>query len=124
MLGSRAIALTALRIAVAGLIVIHGAARVSLGLVDEFGAFLTDQGMPLGLVVAWLVTIVEIGGGVTLAFGRLVWPLCAWFGVQLAFGIVMIHAREGWFVVGAGRNGMEYSVLLLVCLGVIALGRR
>jgi putative oxidoreductase len=28
----------------------------------------------------------------------------------------MVHAPEGWFVVGLGRNGAEYSVLLIACL--------
>ena len=32
----------------------------------------------------------------------------------------MVHAKAGWFVVGAGRNGMEYSVLLIVCLLALA----
>lgn len=36
-------------------------------------------------------------------------------------GIVLVHAPHGWFVVGAGRNGMEYSVLLIVCLLLLAL---
>jgi putative oxidoreductase len=27
---------------------------------------------------------------------------------------------HGWFVVGLGRNGMEYSVLLIVCLLAVA----
>ncbi|NOT35288.1 MAG: hypothetical protein HOP12_14180 [Candidatus Eisenbacteria bacterium] len=27
-----------------------------------------------------------------------------------------VHAKAGWFVVGAGRNGAEYSVLLIVAL--------
>jgi hypothetical protein len=31
---------------------------------------------------------------------------------------------KGWFVVGGGRNGMEYSVLLILCLVVIALDAR
>ena len=35
-------------------------------------------------------------------------------------GVVLVHAREGWFVVGAGRNGVEYSVLLIACLPAIA----
>jgi putative oxidoreductase len=35
----------------------------------------------------------------------------------------MVHASNGWFVVGAGRNGVEYSVLLLCCLTAIALPR-
>lgn len=30
--------------------------------------------------------------------------------------LVLVHAPFGWFVVGAGRNGVEYSVLLLVLL--------
>ena len=28
-------------------------------------------------------------------------------------GIILVHLREGWFVVGGGRNGVEYSVLLV-----------
>ncbi len=32
----------------------------------------------------------------------------------------IVHGREGWFVVGAGRNGMEYSVLLITVLAAVA----
>ena len=42
-------------------------------------------------------------------------------------GIVLVHAPAGWFVVGLGRNGMEYSVLLIACLLLVgwqALPRR
>ena len=28
----------------------------------------------------------------------------------------MVHGPEGWFVVGGGRNGVEFSVLLICCL--------
>jgi putative oxidoreductase len=28
----------------------------------------------------------------------------------------MIHGREGWFVVGGGRNGMEFNFLLIFAL--------
>jgi putative oxidoreductase len=47
--------------------------------------------------------------------------LCAWFALELFAGIVLVHARDGWFVVGGGRNGMEYSVLLIVGLIATAL---
>ena len=33
-----------------------------------------------------------------------------------AVGIAMVHAKAGWFVVGARRNGAEYGVLLIVAL--------
>jgi putative oxidoreductase len=39
----------------------------------------------------------------------------------LTTGIAMIHAREGWFVVGGGRYGVEYSVLLIVALACTGL---
>lgn len=32
----------------------------------------------------------------------------------------MMGQGEGWFVVGAGRNGMEYSVLLIMVLIAVA----
>lgn len=80
-------------------------------------------GFPAGLTLAWTITIVEIVGGALLAAGMFVLPLCAWFAFQLLMGIYLIHGRVGWFVVGAGRNGVEYSVLLMLCLIVIAMTR-
>ncbi|WP_295793028.1 hypothetical protein [Mucilaginibacter sp.] len=36
--------------------------------------------------------------------------------VVLVVGIFLDHMHDGWFVVGGGRNGMEYSVVLIACL--------
>ncbi len=63
-------------------------------------------------------------GGGALALGKWIRPLALYFAAQLAMGIVLVHAREGWFVVGAGRNGMEYSVLLIVVLLAVAWAAR
>lgn len=47
------------------------------------------------------------------------------FGVYLTeAGILLVHAREGWFVVGGGRNGMEYSVLLISSLIALIVSHR
>ena len=113
-------ALAVLRIAVAVLIILHGVARVWLGIVDDFGTYLDGLGFSFGLVLAWIITVVEIVGGVALAAGFFVRPLAIWFTVQLLAGVALIHFAEGWFVVGAGRNGMEYSVLLIVALVLLA----
>ena len=115
---------TLLRVAVAGTMVIHGVSRVALGGVAGFGGWLGERGLPAGTAIAWLVTVVEIAGGLALASGRWVRALCAWFALQLVAGILLVHAPAGWFVVGAGRNGMEYSVILVVALAVIALQDR
>lgn len=43
-------------------------------------------------------------------------PLTVLFSAIYVTGIYLVHAKAGWFVVGAGRNGAEYSVLLIVVL--------
>ena len=114
-------ALILVRAGTALILIIHGLARARLGIVDDFGVVLGQWGFPAGFWLAWTITIVEIVGGIAFAAGRFVRPLALWFIVQLAAGIYLIHARAGWFVVGAGRNGAEFSVLLIICLAAIAL---
>ena len=114
-------AITIVRVAAAAMMVIHGTFRIFAGGVVPFGGFLGSQGLPAGVAVAWLLTIVEIAGGILLIAGRFVRPLCAWFALELLAGIALVHFREGWFVVGGGRNGFEYSVLLIVCFAAVAL---
>lgn len=113
-------ALTSLRLVVGALIIIHGVARLWLGIVDDFGVFLTAVGFPLGGAIAWFLTLVEIVGGLSLAAGKFIRVLAIYFVAQLTMGIILVHAQEGWFVVGAGRNGMEYSVLLIAVLLALA----
>ncbi len=113
-------AISVVRLAVSVLLIIHGIARLKLGIVDDFGGFLTTIGFPLGNAIAWGITLVEIIGGVALALGKFRIPLSIYFALQLMAGIFLVHASEGWFVVGAGRNGVEYSVLLIICLLSIA----
>lgn len=112
---------TLLRLAVSSVFVIHGIARTLNGTVGGFGEFLGTWGFPAGVLVAWTITIVEVVGGAALAAGYAVRWLTAWFTLQIAAGIVMVHAFSGWFVVGAGRNGAEYSVLIVACLVATAL---
>lgn len=109
------------RVTVAVLFMVHGIARISLGIVDDFGGFLESRGLPYGLVIAWAITVFEIVGGLLLLLGIARRALALIFAVELIVGIVMVHWTSGWFVVGAGRNGIEYSVLLIACLTAIAL---
>jgi len=110
-----------LRITLACLIAAHGWFRFLNGGVEPFGVWLNGQGIPVGFWVAAAITAAEILGSALLAFGRMVRPLCGLFAALYAMGILMLHAGEGWFVVGAGRNGAEYSVLLIVALLCVGL---
>jgi len=113
-------ALLALRLTVATLIFIHGSFRLLSGGVAGFGEFLDGNHIPLGSVVAWAITLIEISGTPALALGRWVRPLALYYVAELSVGIALVHASEGWFVVGGGRNGAEYSLLLIACFLVLA----
>jgi putative oxidoreductase len=112
---------TLLRVVVASVFVIHGITRTTNGTVGGFGGFIDSWGFPAGFALAWAITLFEIFGGISLAAGYGVRILAAWFVIQIATGIVMVHASNGWFVVGAGRNGVEYSVLIIASLVAVAL---
>jgi len=99
---------------------IHGAARAYYGGVKPFGGFLTSVGFPFGLAIAWGITIFELVGSVLLSVGLFVTPIAMIFALELLMGIVLVHSKAGWFVVGLGRNGMEYSVLLIAVMLALA----
>lgn len=112
---------TVLRAVLAGLIAAHGWARLIEGGVVPFGAWLTSLGFPLGFGIATAITTVEIVGTALLLLRRFVLPLTLIYALIYAMGIILVHSKAGWFVVGLGRNGSEYSVLLIVCLLCVGL---
>ncbi len=109
-----------LRITVAILILIHGVYRLAAGLVVPFGTWLDSIGFPFGYGWAMAVTLYELVGPALMLARR--WTSLAALGhaAILTLGMVLVHLPAGWFVVGGGRNGMEYSVLLIVSLLAIA----
>lgn len=109
------------RVAVAVLLGIHGWFRAFSGTMPLFGDFLEGVGLPAGLAAAWAITAFEMTGAILLAAGRYVRVVVPGFALILLGGIATVHAAEGWFVVGAGRNGVEFSVLLLACLAAVWL---
>ena len=113
-------ALILIRVVLAAVMFSHGAARISAGTVGGFGEFLSSQGIPLGFYVAWGITLFEIIGSVLLAAGSYAWIIALIFALELTMGIALVHYKEGWFVVGHGRNGMEFSAVLIASLLAIA----
>lgn len=109
-------ALTVLRLGVATVLGVHPLFRMIERTIPGFGAYLSSVGFPLGVAVAWAITLGEVAGVACLASGRYVRLAVVYHVFILLTGIVMVHGREGWFVVGGGRNGVEFSVLLIVVL--------
>lgn len=112
-----------LRLGLAAIFLSHGITRAVMDRVAPFGDFLDGVGVPFGIAWAWGVTVFEIAGSLALLLGLQRRLVCLLFIVQMLVGIVLVHLRHGWFVVGHGTGGMEFSVMLIAgLLAVFALG--
>ncbi len=116
--------LTALRLSTAFIFIAHALVRLLNGTIPRFAGYLESEGLPFGLALVWSITVFEIAGGLLLAFGWYTRALTAGFIFLLLMGIVLIHARLGWFVGEHGSGGSEYSFILIVALLVIAAGAK
>src|SRR5688500_6173683 len=103
-----------LRITLAAVFFMHGIPSIFTGAVNNFGNLLNEVGFAsLGLPLAWMIKLSHMSCAVLLILHRYIRfaPLIT-ISILVA-GIIMIHAAEGWFVVGAGINGAEFNVLLI-----------
>lgn len=105
--------LAIIRIAAAGNMLIHGISRSITGGVPGFDEYLMSLGFPP--YSAFVITGFELIAAILIIFNRWTSILSGLFCIELLMGIILVHGPEGWFVVGHGRNGAEYNVLLMVC---------
>lgn len=109
-----------LRVVVGLMLSAHGWMRISIWGMYDFGDWLDSQGFVIGDGIAWFLTLFEIVGGTLMAFGVAVRYIALIFIIEITMGIILVHSQHGWFVVGHTLNGVEYSVLLVITLFVIA----
>lgn len=107
-----------LRIAVSIILIIHGVGGMFNNGVNDFGNyFLGPAGFgALGVPLAWAIKLSHLAAAVCLVTEKFIKPACIITIIILIAGIIMVHWKEGWFVVGGGRNGIEFNFLLIVAL--------
>jgi len=112
-----------LRITLAAVFFMHGIPSIFTGAVNNFGnLYLNEVGFaPIGLPLAWMIKLSHVACAVLLILNRYIRVAALITIPILVAGIIMIHAAEGWFVVGAGRNGVEFNVLLIGVLVYLAM---
>ncbi len=112
-----------LRIAVAITLLAHSIPVMLNNGVNDFGnLYLNKVGFaPFGLALAWIIKLSHVVSAILLVINKYVMVASLVTIVILIAGIVMIHYKEGWFVVGLGRNGMEFNFLLICVLIAIML---
>ena len=113
-------ALIALRIGTAGLFLAHALVRIGNNTIPQFAAFMGSRGFPQPQAVVWGITLLEIVCSCLMMVGYKARHMTMGLQAIALGGIVIIHARLGWFVGEHGTGGSEYSVCLALCLVVIS----
>lgn len=110
-----------LRLAVVIILLTHSISGMFTNGIHDFGNFyLNEKGFaPYGVVLAWAIKLSHVAAAVCLLLNRFIRPAALVTIAILIAGIFMVHLQDGWFVVGGGRNGVEYNFLLIVVLVVI-----
>jgi len=114
-----------LRIAVAIILLAHSIPGMFNNGINDFGnLYLNTIGFaPFGVALAWAIKLSHIVNAVCLIVEKYV----RWTSIITIFilimGIVFVHFPEGWFVVGGGRNGIEFNFLLIVVMLTIMFPR-
>ena len=100
-----------LRLAVSIILLSHSIPGMFNNGINDFGnLYLNQVGFaPFGLVIAWAVKLSHIASALLSLLNKFVKWAAIITIVVLAAGIIMVHFKEGWFVVGGGRNGMEFN---------------
>lgn len=107
-----------LRIAVAIILLTHSVFGIFDNGINDFGnLYLNQIGFaPFGVFIAWSIKLSHIIAAILLILNKYL-KLAGFVTIFiLIMGIILVHFQEGWFVVGGGRNGMEYNFLLIIVL--------
>lgn len=107
-----------LRIAMAIILLTHSVFGMFNNGINDFGnLFLNQIGFaPYGVFLAWSIKLSHVVAAILLLANKYI-KLAGFVTIfVLIMGIILVHYKEGWFVVGGGRNGVEYNFLLIIVL--------
>lgn len=114
--------LAILRVVVGVIFIAHGAPSLFGGM-EGTAAFMDSLGIPLPVVAAWTISLLEFLGGISLIVGFLVTPVALLLATHMMAGIILVHAARGFYVLGPNASGgIEYSLLLTASLLMLVFG--
>ena len=107
-----------LRFAIAIILLAHSIPGMFDNGINDFGdLYLNQIGFaPLGIPIAWSIKLSHLIAAICLIFEKYVKLACIVTILVLIAGIILVHFKEGWYVVGGGRNGVEFNFLLIFAL--------
>lgn len=115
-----------LRVTIFIILITHSIPGMFNGGVQSFGDdYLNVIGFaPVGVPLAWAIKLSHVVCAVALLLRQYVTIAAVVTIAIFVMGIILVHYPDGWFVVGGGRNGVEYNVLLISVLIYLMLVER
>jgi putative oxidoreductase len=112
---------TILRISIAIVLLSHSIVGMFDGGINDFENFYLNKigFAPFGVAIAWIIKLSHIACALLLILNKYVKVASFATIFVLIMGIIMVHFKEGWFVVGGGRNGVEYNFVLICVLTAV-----
>ncbi len=107
-----------LRFPVIIILLVHSISGMFDNGINDFGnLYLNQIGFaPFGVYLAWAIKLSHVFCAISLLINKYV-KLTGFITIfVLIMGIILVHFKEGWFVVGGGRNGVEFNFLLIFVL--------
>ncbi len=110
--------LSFLRIALIIIFLVHSLAGMFNNGINDFGNFFLNKVgfAPFGVPLAWAIKLSHIALAFSLITDKYLKATSILTIIILIAGIFMVHLQDGWFVVGGGRNGVEFNFLLIMAL--------
>lgn len=107
-----------LRIPVVIILLAHSLTGMFNNGINDFGnLYLNQIGFaPVGVYLAWAIKLSHVLCAISLLINKYVKLMGFITILVLIMGIILVHFKEGWFVVGGGRNGVEFNFLLIFVL--------
>ena len=112
-----AVAPVAVRVIVGGMMFAHGVDKISSG-PTGFGQFLgAELGLPAGVVLGWVITLLELIGGAMMVLGLLSRLIALLMTIELIGAIVLVTGANGLI----GTEGVGFERDLAYISGFIAV---
>ncbi len=92
--------------------IIHGLPKFGAGH-QMFLASLQGMGLPQPELTAWLIAVLEVGGGLLLLVGYQVRIVAILFSIEMLVAIIKVHAPSGFNAVNitsTGPNGVTFGM--------------